>query len=68
MFIRKTFHDFLVLQSEADPAPVARDWVVDWRWFGSPDDDPASISEHSLIDCAAWAKPRKPRPGLSARR
>jgi len=29
MFIRKTFQDFLMLQSEADSAPVARDWVVD---------------------------------------
>ncbi len=45
MFIRRSFDEFLKLQSDAAPA----------------DHNAAFPSEHSLIDCAAWAKPKKPK-------
>ena len=60
MFIRKSFDEFLKLQSDITPAPLAtRDWVIDWRWLY---EDPAFPSERSLIDCSAWAKPKTPKP------
>ncbi len=63
MFIRRSFDEFLKLQSDAAPAGNdGRDWVIDWRWLSTPaDHDAAFPSEHSLIDCAAWAKPKKPK-------
>lgn len=53
----------LKLHTEGTPvAPARRDWVIDWRWLASPqDDENASASERSLIDCAPWAKPKKPK-------
>lgn len=62
MFIRPSI-DLLKLQSEGTPVTAARrDWVIDWRWLASPqDDENAFASERSLIDCAPWAKPKKPR-------
>lgn len=60
MFIRRTFDEFLKLQSPAEPALAARDWVIDWRWLTTATDDDASKSEHSLIDCPTWAKPKTP--------
>lgn len=57
MFIRRSFEEFLKLQSDAQPTHAARDWVIDWRWFCE-----ASPSERSLIDCDPWAKPKKPKP------
>lgn len=59
MFIRRSFEEFLKLHSDAEPAPVARDWVIDWRWFCEEAPLP---SERSLIDCAAWEKPKKQKP------
>jgi hypothetical protein len=63
MFIRRSFDEFLKLQSEAAPTVgEGRDWVIDWRWLSTPaDHDTALPSERSLIDCAAWAKPKKPK-------
>ena len=63
MFIRRSFDEFLKLQSDAEPAGKdGRDWVIDWRWLSTPADRDAALpSERSLIDCAAWAKPKKPK-------
>lgn len=63
MFIRRSFDEFLKLQSDAVLAGNdARDWVIDWRWLSTPADHDAALpSERSLIDCAAWAKPKKPK-------
>ena len=63
MLIRRAFTEFLALQSEATPAAVAFDWVMDWRWFCEGSDEAAFTSEHSLIECPTWAKPRIPRHG-----
>ncbi len=64
MFIRRSFDEFLKLQSDAPPASVAtRDWVIDWRWLCDTEGDvPTFPSERSLIDCGAWAKPKRPKP------
>jgi len=59
MFIRRSFEEFLKLHSDAQSMPVARDWVIDWRWFCEEAPLP---SERSLIDCAAWEKPKKRKP------
>lgn len=63
MFIRRSFDEYLKLQSDAAPTTSdGRDWVIDWRWLSAPSDDDAALpSERSLIDCAAWAKPKKPK-------
>lgn len=62
MFIRWSFDEFLKLQSDASPTvPDGRDWVIDWRWLSTPADIAALPSERSLIDCAAWVKPKKPK-------
>ena len=63
MFIRRSFDEFLKLQSDAASAGNdGRDWVIDWRWLSTPaDHDAAFPSERSLIDCTAWAKPKKPK-------
>ena len=63
MLIRHLFDNVLMLESATGPAPrLHRDWVVDWRWFSTPDDDDTALpSECSLIDCAPWAKPKRPR-------
>lgn len=59
MFIRRSFDEFLKLQSDAPPASAVRDWVIDWRWFC----EEASLpSERSLIHCGTWEKPKKPKP------
>jgi hypothetical protein len=63
MYIRRTFNTFLQLQSDATPAVGRHDWVIDWRWVTAPQDDSASQSERSLIDCPAWARPKTPRHG-----
>lgn len=60
MFIRRTFDEFLKLHSAAEPTPAARDWVIDWRWLTTITDEEAFGSEHSLIDCPAWARPKTP--------
>ncbi len=61
MFIRRSFDEFLKLQSDAPAA--GRDWVIDWRCLCDSDAEvPAFPSERSLIDCAAWAKPKKQKP------
>lgn len=64
MFIRRSFDEVLKLQSDAPPASTAtRDWVIDWRWLCDTEDIAATFpSERSLIDCAAWAKPKKRKP------
>jgi len=63
MFIRKSFDEFLKLHSDAIPVTEGRDWVIDWRWLATAEEDAASGSEHSLIDCPTWAKPKTPRRG-----
>jgi hypothetical protein len=60
MFIRRTFDEFLKLQSLAEPALAARDWVIDWRWLTTTTEEQASESERSLIDCSSWARPKTP--------
>lgn len=61
MFIRRTFDEFLKLHSSAEPFAEPRDWVIDWRWLTTTaSDDEASGSEHSLIDCSSWEKPKIP--------
>ena len=59
MFIRRSFEEFLKLQSDALPVSTARDWVIDWRWFC---EEAALPSERSLIDCDSWEKPKKQKP------
>ena len=63
MFIRRSFDEFLEFQSDAVSASNdGRDGVIDWRWLSTPADHDAALpSERSLIDCAAWAKPKKPK-------
>ena len=69
MYIRRAFTEFLEVQSEAQPMPApAADWTLDWRWFCEPASPVSLPSERSLIDWPAWARPRKPRRGSSARR
>ena len=64
MFIRRSFNEFLKVQSDAVSAPaMARDWVIDWRWlYASGPERPTFPSERSLIDCAAWAKLKTQKP------
>ena len=64
MFIRRSFDEFLKVQSDRDPAPTApRDWVIDWRWLCASENESFSFpSERSLIDCSAWAKPKTQKP------
>lgn len=64
MFIRRSFDEFLKLQSDIGPAPPApQDWVIDWRWLCASENEGVSFpSERSLIDCSAWAKPKTQRP------
>ena len=64
MFIRRSFEEFLKLENDAHSVPTPRnwmidDWVIDWRWFC---EEAALPSERSLIDCAAWEKPKKRKP------
>lgn len=59
MFIRRSFEEFLKLQSDAQSAPSSRDWVIDWRWFC---EEAALPSERSLIDCGPWERPKRPKP------
>ena len=62
MFIRRSFDEFLKLQSEVAPVSTP-DWVIDWRWLStSEEESPAFPSERSLIDCSTWEKPKKPKP------
>lgn len=63
MLIRQSFDTVVTLESRPAPATSgSRDWVIDWRWLSTPDDDDTALpSEHSLIDCAPWAKPKRPR-------
>ena len=61
MFIHRSFDEFLKVQSDAPAA--TRDWVIDWRWLCDSDADaPPFPSERSLIECAAWAKPKRLKP------
>ena len=64
MFIRRSFEEFLKLQSDTAPPPAAApDWVLDWRWLSASESEhPAFPSERSLIDCAPWAKPKRQKP------
>jgi hypothetical protein len=63
MLIRQSLETILTFASETVPMTgVSRDWIMDWRWLSTPDDDDTALpSERSLIDCAPWAKPKKPR-------
>lgn len=68
MLIRKPVDTVLSLASEAVPVTgFGRDWIIDWRWLSTEgfstegDDDTPLPSECSLIDCAPWAKPKRPR-------
>ncbi len=60
MYIRRAFTVFLDVQSQASFVAPPNDWTLDWRWFCEPL-DAVLPSEHSLIDCPAWARPRIPR-------
>jgi hypothetical protein len=54
MFLRKSFQEFLVLHSaaeplpspplpeedEPEPAPPATLWLIDWRWLEASEDVP----------------------------
>jgi len=68
MFIRRSFDEFLKLQSDVAPPPATApgcviDWVIDWRWLSASESESASFpSERSLIDCAPWAKPKTQKP------
>lgn len=64
MFIRRSFDEFPKLQSNVPQVPAAtRDWTIDWRWLCDTEAErPAFPSERSLIDCAAWAKPKRRKP------
>ncbi len=44
MFIRRSFDEFLKLQSDA-PAAATRDWVIDWRWLCDSDAEAPGFSE-----------------------
>ena len=61
MLIRRAFTEFLSAQSEATPAAIVFDWVIDWRWFCEGSEEAAFTSERSLIECPAWARPKTPR-------
>ena len=61
MFIHRAFNVFLAVQSDTIPPSPAIDYVIDWRWFGAPEEEAAFPSERSLIDWPAWAKPKTPR-------
>ena len=63
MLIRQSLETVLTFASETVPmTSVSRDWIMDWRWLSTPDDDDTALpSECSLIDCAPWAKRKKPR-------
>jgi hypothetical protein len=37
--------------------------VIDWRWFGTTEEEAAFPSERSLIDWPAWERPKTPRHG-----
>ena len=63
MLIRRAIIEFLNVQSEATPAAIMLDWVIDWRWFCEGVEEATLTSERSLIECPAWAKPKTPRPG-----
>lgn len=63
MFIRRSFDEFLKVQSDRAPAPTApRDWVIDWRWLCAENEGVSFPSERSLIDCSAWAKLKTQKP------
>jgi hypothetical protein len=69
MYIRRAFTVFLKVQSEPAPHAAALDsWTLDWRWFCEPMADAPFPSERSLIDWAAWARPKTPRRGSNAPR
>ena len=62
MFIHPAFNVFLAVQSYGSPTAPVVDYVIDWRWFGEPEEEAALPSERSLIDCAIWAKPKTQKP------
>jgi len=64
MFIRRSFDEFLKVQSDAVlSSAVPPDWVIDWRWLStSESESPSFPSERSLIDCVPWAKPKRQKP------
>ena len=64
MFIRRSFDEFLKLESDTPPASeAARDGVIDWRWLCDIEGDAATFpSERSLIGCGTWAKPKRRKP------
>jgi len=82
MFLRKSFQEFLVLHSAAEPlpspplpeedepgpAPPATLWLIDWRWFCEPGEDAPLPSERSLIDWPTWARPKTLRRESNAPR
>jgi hypothetical protein len=63
MFIRPAFNVFLAVQSDVTPPTPAIDYLIDWRWLGTPEEEPAFTSERSLIDWPSWARPKTPRHG-----
>jgi len=63
MFIHPAFNVFVAVQSYGSPTAPVVDYVIDWRWFGEPEEEAALPSERSLIDWPAWARPKTPRHG-----
>jgi len=61
MFIRRSFDEFPLLQSEGSPE-TKPDTAIDWRCLYPEDDQPSFPSERSLIGCGTWAKPKRPKP------
>ena len=63
VLIHRAVTEFLNVQSEAAPAGVAFDWVIDWRWLCEGPEEATLTSERSLIECPTWARPKTPRHG-----
>ena len=61
MFIHRAFNVFPAVQSDASPPAPAVDYVIDWRWFGAPEEEAPLPSERSLIDWPTWARPKTPK-------
>ncbi len=61
MFIRRSFDEFPLLQTEGSPE-AKPDTANDWRGLYPEDNWPPFPSERSLIGCGTWAKPKRPKP------
>ncbi len=65
MFIRRSFDEFLKVQSDQDPAPTAATGLGHRLALAVrlPENADFSFpSERSLVDCSAWAKPKTQKP------